>query len=170
MLGTLQSYTINFIPGCVVASRLHSISLGFTSVGNTGIQVLVRRLSRRCLCTRSMILVWPRRHVRWFSRGCHCTRMSTLETMLKKSNLRPLLSNYFPQGFQISKYIGHPTSRNGDKKTFKQYLKIEHTDTETDKQTFRLIESIGPEGRCFQNIVCGNDLKPRLGVNCCLCR
>jgi hypothetical protein len=42
-----------------VASRLHSISLGFTSVGDTGIQVLVCRLSRRCHCTRSMVLVCP---------------------------------------------------------------------------------------------------------------
>ena len=36
------------------------------------------------------------------------------------------------------------------KKTFKRYLKSEHTDTWTDRQTNRLIESIGPEGRCFE--------------------
>ena len=37
---------------------------------------------------------------------------------------------------------------------FKRYLKSEHTDTQTDghtgRQTFRLIESIGPEGQCFK--------------------
>ena len=47
---------------------------------------------------------------------------------------------------------------NGGKKTVKQYLKSEHTDRQTDKQTniwtFRLIESIGPEGRCFENKSC----------------
>ena len=63
--------------------------------------------------------------------------------------------NYFPQGFRISNNIGHPTSVSGGKKTFKRYLKSEHTDKHTDKhtdrRTFRLIESIGPEGRCFEN-------------------
>ena len=44
----------------------------------------------------------------------------------KCSNLRPLLTITitFPQGFQISKNIGHPTLGSGGKKTFKQYLKI----------------------------------------------
>ena len=67
----------------------------------------------------------------------------------KCSNLRPLLSITFPQGFQISKNIGHPTLGSGGKKTFKQYLKSEQTHRHTDRRTFRLIESIGPEGRCF---------------------
>ena len=70
------------------------------------------------------------------------------------SNLRPLLSIIFLQGFLISKNIGHPTSGSGGKKTFKQYLKGEHTDGQTDRwtrrRTFRLIESIGPEGQCFE--------------------
>ena len=68
-------------------------------------------------------------------------------------NLRPLLSITFPQGFRISKNIGHPTTESGGKKTFKRYLKSEHTHTDrrTDRQTFPLIESMGPEGRCFQN-------------------
>ena len=73
---------------------------------------------------------------------------------------RPLLSITFPQGFRISKKFGHPTLGSGAKKTFKRYLKSEqtdgHTDTRTDghtdRRTFRLIESIGPEGRCFENI------------------
>ena len=69
----------------------------------------------------------------------------------KCSNVRPLLSITFPQGFRISKNIGHPTSGNGGKKTVKRYLKSEQTDTQTDGRTFRLIESIGPEGRCFEN-------------------
>ena len=69
--------------------------------------------------------------------------------------MRPLLSITFPQGFRISKNIGHPTSVSGGKKTVKRHLKIEHThretNTHTDIWTFRLIESIGPEGRCLEN-------------------
>ena len=69
--------------------------------------------------------------------------------------MTPLLSITFPQGFRISKNIGHPISGSGGKKTDKRYLKSEHTDRQTDRQTniwtFRLIESIGPEGRCFEN-------------------
>ena len=61
----------------------------------------------------------------------------------------PLL---FPQGFRISKNFGHPTSGKGGKKTFKRYLKSEQTDKQTDGRTFQLIESIGPEGRCFENV------------------
>ena len=87
------------------------------------------------------------------------------QTILKCSNVRPLLSITFPQGFRISKNIGHPTSGSGNKKTVKRYLKSEQTDRRTDGQTdrrtdgqmdrrtFRLIESIGPEGRCFENTV-----------------
>ena len=78
----------------------------------------------------------------------------------KCSNVRPLLSITFPQRFRISKNIGHPTSGSGGKKTVKRYLKSEQTDKQTDKhtdgqthrRTFRLIKSIGPEGRCFENI------------------
>ena len=80
----------------------------------------------------------------------------------KCSYLRPLLSITFPQGFRISRNIGHPTLGSGGKKTFKWFLKSEHTDgqtdgrtdrqtdRQTDRRTFRLIESIGPEGRCFE--------------------
>ena len=71
--------------------------------------------------------------------------------------MRPLLSITFPQGFQISKKFEHPTSGSGGKKTLKRYLKSEHTDKHTDKQThgrtFWLIESIGPEGRCCENML-----------------
>ena len=43
---------------------------------------------------------------------------------LKCSNLRPLLSITFPQGFQISKNIGHRTLGSGGKIGFKiQYMK-----------------------------------------------
>ena len=75
------------------------------------------------------------------------------ETTFKQkcSNLRPLLSITFPQGFRVSKYIGHPGS--GGKKTFKWYLKSEQTNRHTDRRTSRLIESIGPEDRCFENLV-----------------
>ena len=70
--------------------------------------------------------------------------------------MRPVLSITFPQGFQISKNIGHPTLGSGGKKTVKRYLKSEQTDSQTDRHTnthiwtFRLIESISLEGRCFE--------------------
>ena len=70
----------------------------------------------------------------------------------KCSYLRPLLSITFPQGFQISRNIGHPTSGSGGKKTVKRYLKSEQTAyRQTDGRTNRLTESIGPDGRCFEN-------------------
>ena len=49
------------------------------------------------------------------------------QTIFKRkcSYLRPLLSITFPQGFQISKNIGHPTSGSGGKKTVKWYHKSE---------------------------------------------
>ena len=53
----------------------------------------------------------------------------------KCSYLRPLLAFTFPQGFGISKNIGHPTSGKGGKKTFKRYLKSEQTDRWTDGHT-----------------------------------
>ena len=68
----------------------------------------------------------------------------------KCPNPRPLLTITFPQGFRISKNIGHPTSGSGCKKTFKRYLKSEHTNRRTNRRSFRLIGSIGPEGRCFE--------------------
>ena len=54
---------------------------------------------------------------------------------LKCSNVRPLLSITFPQGFRISKNIGHPTLGSGGKKTVIRYLKSEQTDRQTDGQT-----------------------------------
>ena len=42
----------------------------------------------------------------------------------KFSNLRPLLSNIFPQGFRISKKFGHWTSGSGAKKTVKRSEKV----------------------------------------------
>ena len=64
--------------------------------------------------------------------------MAILDHFQKKcSNLRPLLSITFPQGFQISKNIVHPTSGSGGTKMFKRYLKSEHTDGQTDTQTRR---------------------------------
>ena len=70
---------------------LHSISLGFTSVGDTGIQVLVRRLSWRCLRTRTLTLGYPAdtfvvsregapSRTKFLARVTS-TRTSTLETM-----------------------------------------------------------------------------------------
>ena len=58
--------------------------------------------------------------------------------------------------FCYAKNIWHPTSGSGGKNTVKQYLKSERTDTQTDGQTdrptFRRIESIGPEGWFFEKI------------------
>ena len=72
--------------------------------------------------------------------------------------MKLLISITFPQGFRISKIFGHPASGMGGKKKLKRYLKSEHTDkhehTQTDKHiwTNRLIESIGPEDQCFENL------------------
>ena len=68
--------------------------------------------------------------------------------------MRPLLSTTFPQGFRISKNIGHPTSGSGAKKTFKWYLKSEHANTctntwtkrQTDISTYRKHRPRGSEG------------------------
>ena len=54
----------------------------------------------------------------------------------KCSNVRLLLYITFPQGFRISKNIGHPTSGNGGKKPLNGTSKVNrHTDKQTDKQT-----------------------------------
>ena len=90
--------------------------------------------------------------------------------------MRPFLSITFPQGFRISKNIDHPTSGYGGKKTVKRYLKSEqtnrHTNTQTDIWTFRLIESIGPEGRCFEKQVDYNNVGFgwMLSEQCCVKR
>ena len=78
----------------------------------------------------------------------------------KCSNMRPLLSITFSQGFRISKNIWHLTSGSGGKKTVKRYLKSEQTNTRTDRQTDRqtdrrtnrLIDWIGPEGRFSESL------------------
>ena len=64
----------------------------------------------------------------------------------KCSYLRPLLSITFPQGFRISKNIGHPNSGNGGKKTVKRYLKSE----KVRKKTFFFFSSRG-DFRQFSN-------------------
>ena len=46
---------------------------------------------------------------------------------------RPEVSN--PLGSVVSIHIGHPTSGSGGKKTFKLYLKSEHTDKRTHGHT-----------------------------------
>ena len=92
---------------------------------------------------------------------------ASLFFLLKIPNLRPLLSITFPQGFRIFKNIGHPNSVSGGKKTGKRYLKSEQTDRQTDRQTniwiLRLIESIGPEGHCFEK----NSFPGRPYWSCC---
>ena len=75
-----------------------------------------------------------------------------LQTIFKQkcSYLRPLLSITFPQGFRISKNIGHPTSGRGGKKTLKRYLKSEHTDGQTHRRTNTQTDIL--TYRCFENI------------------
>ena len=53
----------------------------------------------------------------------------------KCSYLRPLLSITFPQGFRISKNIGHPTSRSGGTKTVKK-TKNRRRPKKVKKKTF----------------------------------
>ena len=53
--------------------------------------------------------------------------------------MRPLLSITFPQGFRISKNIGHLISGSGSNKNVKRYLKSEHT----DRQTHRVDQDTG---------------------------
>ena len=81
----------------------------------------------------------------------------------KCSNLRPTLLTTFPQGFRISKKIWTSYFGKWGKKMFKPYLNCEHTDTHTDRRThrrtFRLLESIGPKGRCFEKAKKLNKLK-----------
>ena len=60
------------------------------------------------------------------------------------SNLRPLLSITFPQGFRISKKLGHWTSGSGGKRPLNGVRKCDgQTDRQTDTRTSRLTESIG---------------------------
>ena len=70
--------------------------------------------------------------------------------------MRPLLSITFPQGFRISKNIGHPTSGRGGKKTVKRYLKSEQTDKQTDRRTdkssYRKHQPKGPMLTISQNV------------------
>jgi type IV secretory pathway ATPase VirB11/archaellum biosynthesis ATPase len=54
----------------------------------------------------------------------------------KCSYLRPLLSITFPQGFRISKNIGHPTSGSGGKKTVKKDRKTKKTEKSEEKNFF----------------------------------
>ena len=60
----------------------------------------------------------------------------------------PLL---FPKDSESLKILDIRLQEVGGKKTFKRYLKSEQTHRHTDWLTFWLIESIGPEGRCFEN-------------------
>ena len=86
-------------------------------------------------------------------------RVSLWFSLIKFHQFGKLYFCPFPQGFRICKNIGHPTSGSGGKKTVKRNLKSEQTDRQTDRRTDvqtdgrtnRLIESIGPEGRCFEN-------------------
>ena len=68
--------------------------------------------------------------------------------------MRPLLFIIFPQGFRISKNIGHPTLGSGGKRRLNGTSKVNRqTDRQTDRRTFQLIESIVPEGQCFESYI-----------------
>ena len=54
----------------------------------------------------------------------------------KCSDLRPFLTITFPQGFRISKYIEHPTSGSGGKKTIKKDQKPKKTEKSEEKNFF----------------------------------
>ena len=116
-----------------------SKNIGHPTLGKGGKKTLKRYLKSEE--NEEKILFFARRFQTIFKQKC--------------SYLRPLLSITFLQGFRISKNIGHPTSGSGGKKNVKRYLKSEHTDRQTDRRTdkrrFRLIESIGLEGRCLEN-------------------
>ena len=54
--------------------------------------------------------------------------------------------------------MGHPTSESGEKRRLNGTSKVNtRTDRRTDRLTNQLIESIGPEGRCFENRLCHSD-------------
>ena len=73
--------------------------------------------------------------------------------------MRPLISITFHQGFRISKNIGHPTSGSGGKKTVKRYLKSEHTDGHTNRQTYGQIELVKESAQRANalKIICDSD-------------
>ena len=100
-----------------------------------------------------------------------CKAKSALKKINLRSDFRPLpnknvkmLDHFFPLLFpkdsESLKILDIRLWEVGGKKTVKRYLKSEHTDKhtdtrpdrQTDRPTNRLIESIGPEGRCFENI------------------
>ena len=89
---------------------------------------------------------------KWRKKKLFFARLFLTIVKQKCSYLRPLLSITFPQEFRNSKNIGHPTLGSGGKKTGKRYLKSEQIHGHTDRRTNRLIESIGPEGRCFEKL------------------
>ena len=73
----------------------------------------------------------------------------------------PLL---FPKDSESLKILDIQLQEGGGKNTFKRYLKSEHTNRRTPRRkrrrTFRLIESIGPEGRCFENGTILDHIRP----------
>ena len=73
----------------------------------------------------------------------------------KFSNLRPLLSITFPQGKDSKnlKSLGNGLWEGGAKRPLNGVRKCDGQPYKhTNIQTFQLVESIGPEGPCFENI------------------
>ena len=74
-----------------------------------------------------------------------------------RNNFTPFMRIFFyksitiPHKFLIFKKFGHWTLGSRGKKTVKQSEKVWRTDRQTNIRTFWLIESISPQGWCFEN-------------------
>ena len=61
---------------------------------------------------------------------------------------------FFPKDSKSLKILDIQLREVGAKKRLNGTSKVNtQTDGQTDRRTFRLIESIGPEGRCFENLI-----------------
>ena len=82
----------------------------------------------------------------------------------------PLL---FPKDSESLKILDIQLREVGAKRPLNGTSRSEHTDRHTDRRTFWLIESIGPEGRCFENhyskIIRARKLKFKENVHLPLC-
>ena len=70
-----------------------------------------------------------------------------------------MLDHFFslllPKDFESLKILDIRLWEVGAKRPLNGTSKVNrHTDGHTDRRTFRLIESIGPEGQCFENCWC----------------
>ena len=90
-------------------------------------------------------------------------KISKKTNFFLRGDLRPLpnknvqmLNHFFPLLFpkdsESLKILDIRLQKVGAKRPLNGTSKVNrHTNIQTDRRTFRLIESIGPEGRCFEN-------------------